>query len=141
MISPILLVEDSDYHILLAERVFARAKVKVPLKVVTDGEAAIQYLGGEEPYKDRQQNPRPSLVLLDLRLPRRNGHEILSWLRERPEFSEELLPVVILSTSDEPQDKDMAARAGASRYLVKPLHVEALVDVLRSLGLADFLDT
>jgi CheY-like chemotaxis protein len=140
MSSPILLVEDSDYHIFLAERAFARAKVKAPLKVVTDGETAIQYLGGEEPYKDRQQNPLPSLILLDLQLPRRNGHEILNWLRQEPKLSGKRLPVVVLSTSDEPQDKDMAVQAGAVRYLVKPLYVETLVDLLQDLGLADLIE-
>jgi CheY-like chemotaxis protein len=136
----ILLVEDSRHDILLAERACARAKVKAPLQIVMDGELAIRYLSGDEPFNDRERYPLPSLVLLDLNLPRRNGHEILTWLRQRPELAKETLPVVILSTSDEVQDREMAARAGASRYLVKPLYPEILEEILRDFGLQDLCE-
>jgi hypothetical protein len=71
----ILVVEDKHHDILLVRRAFAWAKVKVPLHVVTDGDLAVQYLSGAEPYEDRQRYPPPALVLLDLHLPRRSGHE------------------------------------------------------------------
>ena len=139
MIAPILLVEDSRHDILLAERAFARARVTAPLHIVTDGEAAIQYLAGREPYQDRQRYPLPLLVLLDLRLPRRNGHEILAWIRATPEVARAGIPVVVLTTSDEARDRELASRCGAARYLVKPIHQQTVETVLRDFGLGGLL--
>jgi CheY-like chemotaxis protein len=139
MHAPILIVEDSRHDILLAERAFARANVKAPLQIVTDGEAAMQYLSGEAPFADRERFPLPSLVLLDLKLPRRNGHEVLSWIHDEPEQAHAGYPVVVLTTSDEARDRERAARSGAVAYLIKPLFQETVVEMLHSIGLDELL--
>ena len=82
----ILLVEDLEDDILLIRRAFAAAKLTTPLYVVRDGEEAIEYLSGTGAYGDRQAHPLPSLVLLDVKLPRRSGLEVLLWLRARDDL-------------------------------------------------------
>ena len=77
----ILLVEDNEDDVSLIERAFARAGIDNPLQVVRDGEQAVSYLKAEGEYADRVKYPLPSLVLLDLKMPRRNGFEVLSWIR------------------------------------------------------------
>lgn len=75
----ILLVEDDPNDVILIQRAFTKAKVVNPLQVVNDGEAAIKYLSGEDPFADRDQHPLPVLILLDLKLPRKSGFEVLEW--------------------------------------------------------------
>jgi len=136
----ILVVEDKQHDILLAQRAFARAKVKVPLHVVNDGDAAVQYLSGAEPYEDRQRYPPPALVLLDLNLPRRSGHEVLAWIRKSPECAGVSFTIVVVSTSTEARDRDLALDLGAHHYLVKPLSGETIAGLLRLAGLAGMMD-
>jgi CheY-like chemotaxis protein len=141
MNAPILIVEDNRHDVLLAERALSRAHVGAPLQVVTDGEAAMQYLSGEAPFTDRLRFRPPALVLLDLNLPRRSGHEVLSWIREAPAIAGTGYPVVVLTTSERQEDREMAARSGAAGYLVKPLVEEAVVKMLHEMGLDDLLPT
>jgi CheY-like chemotaxis protein len=136
----ILVVEDKHYDILLVRRAFAWAKVKVPLHVVTDGDLAVQYLSGAEPYEDRQRYPPPALVLLDLHLPRRSGHEVLAWIRESPECAGVSFTIAVVSTSTEVRDRELALGLGAHQYLVKPLSGEIVVGLLREAGLAELMD-
>ncbi len=91
----ILLVEDNPKDVLLSQRAFRKANLANPLQVVEDGEAAIRYLLGEEFYSDCTLYPIPVLILLDLRLPRKSGAEILAWLRQQPELKR--LSVVVLT--------------------------------------------
>src|SRR5438270_829679 len=102
----ILLVEDNDDDVLLVRRAFAKAKLGTPLAVVRDGDAAVEYLGGGGPYADRERHPLPALVLLDLKLPRRSGFEVLEWVRRHPVLRR--LPVVVLTSSKETADVDRA---------------------------------
>src|SRR5579862_9390544 len=98
----ILLVEDNEDDIILIERAFAKARLINPLQVVRDGEEAIAYLSGEGVYNDRDRYPFPLMLLLDLHLPRKNGFEVLDWLRHRPEAAE--LTVVVLTSSTDQHD-------------------------------------
>src|SRR5437016_5944587 len=84
--STILLVEDNEDDILLLERALRNARLANPLKVVKDGEEAIKYLSGDSAYADRTRYPFPFLILLDLRLPRLSGYEVLAWIRDHPDF-------------------------------------------------------
>ncbi len=125
---PLLLVEDDDNDVLLIKRAFKKAKMANPVDVVSDGEAAIAYLSRIAPYEDR---PIPELVLLDLKLPRKSGHEVLQWIREQPRFR--FLPVVVLSSSREREDVERAYALGANSYLVKPPSFEALIEMVQTL--------
>ena len=75
-----MLVEDDSNDVALTQRAFARVQFANPLQVVTDGEQAIAYLAGESSYADRQRYPLPILILLDLKLPRKSGFDVLGWI-------------------------------------------------------------
>ena len=129
----ILLVEDDANDVALTRRAFERAGVANPLQVVNDGEQAIAYLAGQPPYTDRQSHPVPILVLLDLKLPRKSGFDVLGWLRGVPHVRR--LPVVVLTSSAQSPDVNRAYDAGANSYLVKPVAFENLLSLVRMLGL------
>lgn len=128
---PILLVEDSPDDVALFKRAINKAAVNYPLQVVTDGETAIAYLLGSGVYADRELYPLPALVLLDLKLPRKSGHEVLAWLRAQPKLRR--LPVVVLTTSRESSDINRAYDACVNSYLVKPFALDGLTDMVRAL--------
>ena len=129
----VLLVEDDPNDVALTQRAFERAGLANPLQIVNDGEQAIAYLAGEAPYTDRQRHPLPILVLLDLKLPRRSGFDVLGWLRGMPDVRR--LPVVVLTSSAQSPDINRAYDAGANSYLVKPVAFEHLLALVRTLGL------
>lgn len=129
----ILLVEDDPNDVTLTRLAFEQARFTNPLHVVNNGEEAIAYLGGEGPYADRQRYPIPILVLLDLKLPRRSGFEVLTWVRGVPTVRR--LPVVVLTSSQQSPDINRAYDAGANSYLVKPVAFENLLGLVRTLGL------
>jgi CheY-like chemotaxis protein len=130
----ILLVEDDVNDILLIQRAFRKANLThASLQVVTQGDAAVAYLSGAGDYSDRDRYPLPVVVLLDLKLPRLSGHEILSWLRQQPELKR--LPVVVLTSSKQISDINQAYELGANSYLVKPIGLSPLVDVVQTLNL------
>jgi CheY-like chemotaxis protein len=97
-----------------------------------DGEQAMAYLGGAGEYGDRRLYPLPSLILLDLKMPRSTGFEVLSWVRKHPELGK--VPVVILSGSELHEDIRQAYTAGANSYLVKPIGFEALVNLVQNIS-------
>jgi CheY-like chemotaxis protein len=128
----ILLVEDDTNDVLLIQRAFRHARLLNPLQIVGDGEHAIRYLTGQGSYADRTTHPMPALVLLDLHMPRMSGLELLQWLREQPQFR--LLPVVVLTASDQAPDIHRAYELGADSYLLKPGSFEELVQMARRLN-------
>ena len=127
--SVILLVEDSEEDILLLKRAFRNARIANSLNVVKDGEQAIQYLSGSGPHADRDRYPLPFLLLLDLRLPKLSGFEVLAWIRERSQLDD--LIVVVLTNSDHVPDVTRAHELGAKSYLVKPGNFEELVEMMK----------
>lgn len=129
----ILLVEDNPKDVFLVQRAFRKAEIAAPLQVVSDGDAAIQYLSGEDPYSDRTVHPLPVFVLLDLKLPRRSGAEVLSWIRQQTDLRR--LPVVILTSSREYADVNRIYDLGANAYIVKPPDFDQLVELLKTLNL------
>ena len=126
----ILLVEDDHNDVLLIKRAFQKVKIANPIIVLNDGEQAISYLAGREPYIER---PLPVLILLDLKLPRKSGHEVLEWLRHQQTLKR--LPVVVLTASSESSDINRAYDLGANSYLVKPVTFGALVEMVKTLNL------
>ena len=127
----ILLVEDDGADILLLRHAFRDAGIANPLLEVRDGQQAIQYLSGDGPYADRSRYPIPFLLLLDLRLPKLSGFEVLAWIRDQPELAEVI--VVVLTGSDHVPDANRARELGANSYLVKPGNFTELVEMLRQI--------
>ena len=123
----ILLVEDREDDIFLLRRSFEKAGVANPIQVVRNGEEAISYLTGTGMYSDRAEFPLPELILLDLKMPRLDGFEVLKWLRSQPELSR--LRVVVLSCSDDIQDVNRAYKLGANSFLVKPEDLNQFVEL------------
>lgn len=129
----ILLVEDNPKDVFLIQRALRKAEIVTPLQIVNDGDVAVQYLAGEASYSDRVTYPLPVVVLLDLKLPRRSGAEVLTWIRQQPQLRR--LPVVILTSSREYADINHIYDIGANAYIVKPLDFDQLVDILKTLDL------
>jgi len=129
----VMLVEDDPNDAALTEMAFERARFRNPLHVVTDGEQAIAYLAAKDPYADRGRFPLPILVLLDLKLPRRSGLDVLEWIRSTPILRR--MPVVVLTSSAQSPDINRAYDVGANSYLVKPVALENLVSLVQTLGL------
>jgi CheY-like chemotaxis protein len=127
----ILIVEDDVNDVLLLHRAFQKANIVAPLQTVSHGDEAIAYLAGEGVYADRERFPPPILVLLDLKLPRRSGLEVLEWIRGQSGLRR--LPVVVLTSSRETDDINTAYDLGANSYLVKPVGFEKLLEMVRSL--------
>lgn len=115
---PILLAEDDPNDVFFFKRAVREAEVQSQLFVVGDGQEAIDYLSGNHQFSDRTQYPLPCLILLDLKMPRKNGMEVLRWLRT--EASVPIIPVIIFSSSGQPEDIERAYRLGANAFVVKP---------------------
>ncbi|MEG3924109.1 response regulator [Microcoleus sp. D3_18a_C4] len=127
----ILLVEDNPVDILLMQRAFRNETfANTSLQIVRDGDAAVFYLNGDGEYSDRDLYPLPAIILLDLKLPRRSGHEVLVWLRQQPELKR--LPVVMLTSSRQTPDVKRAYDLGVNSYLVKPVGFASLLEMMQS---------
>jgi CheY-like chemotaxis protein len=113
----ILLVEDDADDRFFTERTLDKAGLKSVVHV-TDGRVAIDYLSGQGAYADRQMYPLPEIILLDLKMPRIDGHQVLEWIQHQPALAG--VAVYVLSSSGEVRDRDRAALAQASGYFVKP---------------------
>jgi CheY-like chemotaxis protein len=123
----ILLVEDDSNDALITQRFLRRAGITHRVVHVQDGSEAMNYLAGEPPYNDRAAWPLPCLVLLDLKLPKYNGFEVLKWLQSRPELAK--LPVIVLTGSVYPEDRQRANELGAIGFEIKPVHATEFVAI------------
>ena len=128
----ILLAEDRPDDVLLIKRALAEAKVKNPLYVVPDGEEALAYLDGAGKYSDRQAFPLPDILLLDLKMPKVSGFDVLREIRVRPELHN--LRVLVLTSSEDIQDVNKAYELGASSFLVKPLEFHNFAALMHALN-------
>ena len=129
----ILLVEDDPNDARLVQRAFGRSGEAVNVLRLQNGDEAVSYLRGDSPYENRAAYPMPSVVLLDIKLPRRSGLEVLGWVRTR---TDELrrLPVIMLSSSTHAADVNRAYDLGANSYLAKPDTTERLNEMVRLLA-------
>jgi CheY-like chemotaxis protein len=118
MSNTILLVEDEENDVFFLKYAFKEVGILNPLQVAEDGQEAMDYLSGHGEYADREQFPLPCLILLDLKLPRVMGFEVLQWIREQPALK--TLVVIILTSSHLEPDIEKAYELGANAYLVKP---------------------
>ena len=113
----ILLVEDTEEHAVLMRRALEKGKLKPRLFWVTDGQAALDFLHNRGVYADRKANPKPDLILLDLKLPKVSGLEVLKHMKGDEKLRE--IPVVILTASDEGKDIIRSYQGGADSYFTK----------------------
>ncbi len=127
----VLLVDDSVNDTLLMRTVFDRAGFVEPLRFARDGDEAIAYLRGDGTFADRKKFPFPTVVLLDLNMPRKNGFEVLEWIRQQPALKR--LRVYPLSASSRPEDISRAYDLGANSYLVKPGNLDGLMHMATAL--------
>ena len=128
----ILHIEDDPNDALLFRHACSTAGVGFELRAVCDGDEAIAYLRGAEQFADRKQHPVPHIILLDLKMPRLSGFEVLSWLRSENAFRK--IPVIILTSSNHESDIKRAYDLGANSYVVKPVGFDALVEVARKIN-------
>ena len=129
--NPILLVEDDENDVLFMRKALEQSGVGNPLRVVFDGQQAMDYFNGSGPFRNRNLHPLPCLVLLDLNLPVVSGFEFLHWLRSEQRFR--ATTVIVLSSSNAEKDVEHAYSVGANSYVMKPS------DPLRLLELAGLI--
>jgi CheY-like chemotaxis protein len=120
----ILLVEDDPNDVLFIKMALEAVGVQNPVVDAKDGKEALDYLSGSGTYADRERYPLPCLILLDLKLPHLMGLDLLTWIRQRPEF--DTVVVIVLTSSANPADINEAYRRGANAYVVKPSSFEKL---------------
>ena len=126
----ILIVEDDSGDAFFLQKAFERILANCAVRRACDGEDARAYLQGTGQYADRRAHPLPSVILLDLRMPKMDGFEFLAWLREDPNLK--IIPAVIYSSSDNPADVRKAYEMGANSFLHKRLSMNAVQETMRS---------
>lgn len=130
---PILLVEDNPDDIELTLRAFRKRRILNPVVVLRDGQEALEYLFGTGRYADREPSGVPMVILLDLKLPRVDGLEVLR--RIRADERTRMQPVVMLTSSVEEEDLIASYRLGVNSYIRKPVDFEQFVEVVGQIGL------
>ena len=126
----ILYAEDEENDIFFLQYALEQVHSPHELRAVPDGQKAIEYLAGEGGFADRKRHPFPSLVLLDINMPKKSGLEVLEWIRRQPKFRS--LPVLMLTSSSRQEDMDRALKLGADDYLSKPGHPVELVRLVKT---------
>lgn len=128
----ILMADDDEDDRLLTQDALAESRVLNHLNFVNDGVELLAYLNNQAPFEDVQKYPRPSIILLDLNMPRMDGREALKRIKETPHLR--AIPVVILTTSKQEEDKLRGYDLGAASYITKPVTFEGLVELMKQLG-------
>ena len=129
---PVLYVEDDDNDVLLMRRAWTWVGVENPLQVVSDGREALAYLAGEAPFANRVDHPLPCLVLLDLKMPRMSGLDVLRWIRSQPTTL--ATRVIVFSSSKLPVDINAAHALRIDAYVVKPATYDEWVAMVDNLN-------
>lgn len=130
---PVMLVEDNLDDIILTKRAFKKARLENELIIFKDGVEALDYLLGRGDYAERTDKTAPVVILLDLKLPRLNGLEVLQQIRANDKTRR--IPVIILTTSREEQDLAQAYDLNVNSYIVKPIDFNQFVDAVQQIGL------
>jgi CheY-like chemotaxis protein len=127
----ILQVEDEASDVFLLQRAFRQTGIDNPVQVATDGQMAIDYLAGTNQFADRTRFPLPGLILLDLKLPRKSGREVLQWIRAQPGFRR----IIVIAFTSAPYigDVGLAYDLGANSFLIKPTDFTRYLQIARSL--------
>lgn len=128
----ILLVEDNPDHVeLIIKEIKGRSAAIKEIRVVKDGQEALDYLFRRNKFSHSETSPRPGLILLDLKLPKVDGLDVLKRIRESREFDE--IPVVVLTTSSQEVDIVKSFDSGTNLYLTKPVRFESFIEAIGSL--------
>jgi CheY-like chemotaxis protein len=127
----VLQIDDDENDVYLLKFAWEQANIRHPLLAVTSGAEALRYLQRLGEFEDEDKYPFPSLILLDLRMPRMNGFEVLEWLRAQPQFWG--LVVIVLTASAYPDDVEQACKLGANAFVQKPGSHEELVALVTAL--------
>ncbi len=129
----ILLVEDNSSDVELTLRAFKKYNIMNPIHVVADGVEALEFLFATGRYSDRKETRNPRVILLDLKLPKINGHEVLKKIKENE--NTRTIPVVVLTSSREEQDIIQSYKLGVNSFIVKPVDFEKFIDAVKNLGM------
>ena len=127
----ILLVEDDPDDQELTKRAFRNSKLRNHLRIVSDGEAALNYLYRRGEYSEPRTSPRPDLILLDLNMPKVDGRTVLNQIKIDPELRQ--IPVVILTTSSSEEDVIRSYELGVNSYVPKPVHMDGFIKAIQQL--------
>lgn len=128
---PILIVEDNDIDFRQTLRAFRESHLANPVYRCINGDDALDFLFHRGPYSDPATAPRPSIILLDLRLPGTDGKDVLQQIKREPSLCS--IPVIVLTTSDAPVDIEACYQAGANSYVKKPVGFENYLQAVKSL--------
>ena len=126
-----LIIEDDPNDVDLFKLAFERIGINNPFHVARDGEEAIAYLSGEGQFTERDRFPYPDFIMTDLKMPRKNGFDVLSWLQEKNQ--RRVIPTVVFSSSNHVADINKAYSLGANAYVVKPPNFKEMVNVLKQM--------
>ena len=124
----ILLVEDDENDAMLLRMAFERNGIANPVQWARDGLEAVAYLNGDGIYADRVKYPFPEVLLVDLKMPRMTGLELLAWINEHPEFK--VIPTIVMTSSKQELDIESAYRLGANTYMTKPIAFDDLAKMV-----------
>ena len=127
-----MLVEDDENDVILVKHTFKKAQINNPLQIVTDGAEAVEYLKGKGKYEDRERWPLPELIVMDIKMPRLSGFEVLEWVKGNGGPLRRI-PIVIVSGSDNPDDINRAYELGANAYMVKPMDSRGVEHLFQSI--------
>jgi CheY-like chemotaxis protein len=127
----ILMVDDDANDIFFLRRAFLKAGLSYPLLDLPDGEKAIEYFSGSNQYGDRIKFPLPVLLLLDLKMPKVTGYDVLEWLRKREELAQ--FKIVVLSSSGLESDIARAKQLGADDYRIKPGDIDETISLVKDI--------
>ncbi len=128
----ILLVEDNEDHIEHTMDALHEGGLVNNIRVVKDGKSAIDYVFRKGEYSDPNSSPRPGIILLDVKLPKMGGFEVLETIKKDPEFK--IIPIILLTTTGNREDIERGARLGANDYIVKPVEFETFMHKVKGLG-------
>jgi CheY-like chemotaxis protein len=127
----ILVVEDNTEEVILLRKAFENAGMQLAVQFVVNGEEAIDYLSGTDKFRNRISFPEPDLVIMDLKMPRKGGFEVLEWFRNLQESA--LIPIIVLTASNRESDVQRAYSLGASSYFIKPTSFNEFRDMIKIL--------
>jgi CheY-like chemotaxis protein len=128
----ILMADDDTDDCLMTREALSAAGLRNELRIVSDGQELMDYLLHQGNYQDPNSAPRPGLILLDLNMPRKNGHEALQEIKQHPDLKR--IPVIVLTTSQADKDISSSYIQGANSYIAKPVSFENLVKIIETIG-------